>query len=169
MGVSNSQKYTITKHAAKRIHTRFNISSTQIRGWVSNFLSEATFFQYSDEESDKSVQIFKKGDVLVVLNVENFTIITAYPYNPFNKTNGLSKDTVDKLQPSLDKIVAEEKIRLRNDLDGMMIDLQLSFQAFQNHPKSEVLLKKYIRSLKKINSRIETSKALIGDIEGLKE
>lgn len=90
MGVPNSQKYTISKHAAMRIRTRFNVPSTKVSGWVQRFFSAAEFFQNSENSKNDELQIFKKDEVLLVLNVKEFIVVTAYPYNPFNKSNGLS-------------------------------------------------------------------------------
>ena len=167
MGVSNIQKYTITKHAIMRIQTRFNIPKTKIPAWVTRFMNQATFFKTDD--SNDAIQIYKNDEVLMVLNVEEFTVVTAYPYNPFNKTNGLSKEIMHLLQPSLDKIVGEERVRLRDDLDGLMVDLQMTYLAFQTHPKSEVFLKEFLTGFDKINQRIKDSETLIKDIKGLKE
>ena len=73
------------------------------------------------------------------------------------------------LRPSLDNILAKEKIHLRDDLDGLMLDLQMDYQAFQNRPKSEESFEKFLEGVDKINQRIETSQSLIRNIEKLKE
>jgi hypothetical protein len=168
MGVPNSQKYTISKHAAMRIRTRFNVPPTKVPGWVHRFLGDAKFFQNDENSKDDEVQVYKKDEVLMVLNVKEFIVVTAYPYNPFNKTNGLSEAILEKLQPSLNSIVNKERVALRDDLDGLMMDLQMSFQAYQNHPRSDKMLQEYIRVLGQINARLDTSKALIKDIDELK-
>jgi len=165
MGVSKSQDYTLSKHAIMRIKTRFNIPATKVQSWTQRFLSGASFFK---TDQDENFQTFKKDDVLMVLNVEKLIVVTVYPYNPFNKTNGLSENVLNKLQPSLDLIVNNEQMDLRDDLDGMMLDLQLSFQAYQSHPRSNKLLEGYVQDLDNINQRLEKAKTIIGEISGLK-
>lgn len=167
MGVSNSQKYNISDHAKMRIQTRFNVPKTKIQGWVDRFMAKATFFK-EDEDNDK-IQTYKMDDVLMVLNTEDYIVVTAYSYNPFNKTNGLSDDILQRLQPSLNRIISEEKVNLRNDLDGLMLDLQMEYQAFQAHPKSEKMFKEYLLGIDLINERIENSELLIKNINGLKK
>ncbi|SRR5699024_2544824 len=169
MGVSNSQKYTISKHATMRIHTRFNIPKNRVKAWVDRFLAQATFFKECENSKSGELQIFKLDDVLAVLNVDEYIVVTAYSYNPFNKTNGLSDEMMNLLRPSLDNILAKEKIHLRDDLDGLMLDLQMDYQAFQNRPKSEKSFEKFLEGIDKINQRIETSQSLIRNIEKLKE
>lgn len=167
MGVANAQQYTISNHAAMRIRTRFNIVPTRVKAWVNRFLTGATFFQDGENFEDGKRQIFKKDDVLMVLNVDKFIVVTAYSYNPFDKTDGLSNEMIKLLQPSLKKIIGQEQINLRDSLDGLMLDLQLNYQSFQTHPQSVTYLKKYLTTIDEINKQIADSKAVIKDVHSL--
>lgn len=166
MGVPNSQKYKISKHATMRIRTRFNIPKTKVQTWTQRFLSEASFFKNNDD-SKENIQIYRDNDVLMVLNIEEYTVVTAYPYNPLNKTNGLNPEILKRLRPSLHEIIEGEQIRLRNDLDGKMLDLQLAYQAYQNHPKSKELLEGYSKVVNDIHRSLEMSQKLIDDVQNL--
>ena len=166
MGVSNIQKYKISKHAAKRIQTRFNIPKTKVETWTHRFLSAATFFKNEDEKNDE-IQIFRSQDVLMVLDVEEYVVITAYPYNPLNKTNGLNPEILKLIRPSLQKLINDERIKLRDDLDGKMLDLQLAYSAYQNHPKTEEFLSEYEKIIVEITQRMEESQKVIDDIKNL--
>jgi len=67
-------------------------------------MSEATFFKNGSDGEKGQRLIYKKDDVLLVLNVESYTVVTAYQYNPMNKTDGLSTDVLSLLGPSLKEI-----------------------------------------------------------------
>jgi hypothetical protein len=167
MGVANAQKYTISKHAAMRIRTRFNIVPTRVKTWVNRFLTAATFFQTCNESEGGKREVYKKDDVLMVLDVEQFIVVTAYQYNPFDKTSGLSDDMKKLLRPSLKRIIGQQHINLRDKLDGLMLDLQLNYQSFQTHPQSMTDLQKYLATIAEINKQIADSQALIENVHNL--
>lgn len=167
MGVANVQEYTISKHAAMRIETRFNIVPTRIRAWVNRFLTEAIFFQNCKGGQGGTREIYKKDDVLMVIDVDERVVVTAYQYNPLDKTSGLSNEMIKLLKPSLKKIISQEQINLRDNLDGLMLDLQLNYQSFQTHPKSVAYLQKYLATIDEINQQIADSKAVIKDVHSL--
>lgn len=167
MGVANAQKYTISKHAAMRIKTRFNIVPTRVKAWVNRFLTGATFFQNCNGSDGGTREIYKKDDVLMVLDVDKLIVVTAYQYNPFDKTNGLSDEMKKLLRPSLKKIIGREQVSLRDSLDGLMLDLQLDYQSFQTHPQSVTYLNKYLTTIDEINKQIADSKAVIKNVHSL--
>jgi len=169
MGVPNSQKYTVSKHAAMRIRTRFNIPATKIQGWINRFMGEASFFKDGSGGEDGERRIYKKDDVLLVLNIDSYIVVTAYQYNPMNKTDGLSADVLDLLGPSLKEIAKQQRITLRDSLDGLMMDLQFDYQAFQSHPKSDKYFEKYLAKIDEINKQIAQSQSVIRDIDALKQ
>ena len=103
----------------------------------------------------------------MVLDVEEYVVITAYPYNPLNKTNGLNPEILKLIRPSLQKLVNDERIKLRDDLDGKMLDLQLAYSAYQNHPKTEKFLSEYEKIIVEITQRMEESQKVIDDIKNL--
>lgn len=169
MGVANSQKYTISKHAAMRIQTRFNIPQAKVHAWTNRFLTDAVFFQDCNAQQNDDLQIYKKDEVLMILNVKEFVVVTAYAYNPFNKSDGVSEAVLKLLQPSVKRLVKKQKVKLRDELDGLMMDLQIDYQSFQNHPESDELLQKYVSSIQKINTQIADSQALMKDFDVLKK
>jgi len=58
---------------------------------------------------------------------------------------------------------------LRDSLDGLMMDLQFDYQAFQSHPKSDKYFENYLAKMGEINKQIDTAKSVIRDIESLKQ
>lgn len=152
VGKINAAKFDVTAHAKKRLNERFNVANSDATKWARRFMTEAQEF---DDVNNSNQKLFRKGQCVAVVDINECKIITAYQILPVDKSNGWGKEFTEYLQPYINKIMKRYRRDLARNLRNSFVNLLKDTVKFELQPHREKNMKQLQQDITEVKNLID--------------